>query len=67
MDIEISNNGLLDLNVVCSIYIKSYDNKDKESIILNINNKGIYYYDEYFNENCCDSLYNDIEKKQNYL
>lgn len=64
MDIEISNNGLLDLNVVCSIYIKSYDNKDKESIILNINNKGIYYYDEYFNENCCDSLYNDIEKNK---
>ncbi|CRH01547.1 conserved Plasmodium protein, unknown function [Plasmodium relictum] len=65
LEIEILNNGLIDLKISCNIYIKENEEIQSKPFTLDIQNKGNYYYDELFDTTLTYSLY-DISSEDIY-
>ncbi|SBT80550.1 conserved Plasmodium protein, unknown function [Plasmodium malariae] len=61
-EIEIINNGLIEVEISCDIYIKENDVKEGKQFVLDKENKGSYNYDELFDVTfpCC--LYDNMSK-----
>ncbi|GAW82707.1 hypothetical protein, conserved [Plasmodium gonderi] len=60
IELEVLNNGLIDLKVLCSIYIKTNVDREKNNISLDKEDNGIYYYDEVFDATYAHSLYDKV-------
>ncbi|CDU19677.1 conserved Plasmodium protein, unknown function [Plasmodium yoelii] len=59
-ELEVVNNGLIDLNISCYIYVN--ENPESKKIVLEKKNKGTYYYEEFFDPAFADSLYENRSK-----
>ncbi|CRG94574.1 conserved Plasmodium protein, unknown function [Plasmodium gallinaceum] len=62
LEIEVLNSGLIDLEISCNIYIKENEGIQSKPFILDIQNKGNYYYDELFDDTLTHSLYEESSK-----
>ncbi|CAD2099684.1 conserved Plasmodium protein, unknown function [Plasmodium vinckei brucechwatti] len=63
-ELEVVNNGLIDLNISCYIYVN--ENPESNKIVLEKKNKGTYYYEEFFDPEFADSLYENRSKMKYY-
>ncbi|KJP86735.1 hypothetical protein AK88_03647 [Plasmodium fragile] len=59
-EVEVLNNGLIDLKVSCSVYVKANSQREEKHIILDKEDKGVYYYNEVFDVACPHLLYDKL-------
>ncbi|SCO69072.1 conserved Plasmodium protein, unknown function [Plasmodium vivax] len=59
-EVEVLNNGLIDLKVSCSVYVKANSEREEKQTILDKEDKGVYYYNEVFNVTCPHLLYDEV-------
>ncbi|GAB68207.1 hypothetical protein PCYB_127720, partial [Plasmodium cynomolgi strain B] len=59
-EVEVLNNGLIDLKVSCSIYVKANSEREEKQTILDKEDKGMYYYNEVFDVTCPHLLYDKV-------
>ncbi|ANQ09980.1 Uncharacterized protein PCOAH_00047390 [Plasmodium coatneyi] len=59
-EVEVLNNGLIDLKVTCNIYVKANSKMEEKQTILDKEDKGVYYYDEAFDVTCPHLLYDEV-------
>ncbi|SCN27515.1 conserved Plasmodium protein, unknown function, partial [Plasmodium berghei] len=64
-ELEVVNNGLIDLSISCYIYVN--ENPESKKIVLEKKNKGTYYYEEFFDPAFADSLYENRSKMKYYM